>query len=178
MSVNSDSRTLLFQIQNLCKEQNKTTIPYNDLKKITKGDPEQFNTLIEYLLNKDFIKCPAIGYIKITPNGYDWLEDIPTISPHTIIYQVDTNYGAIGTNTNFTINNSLDQLEQLIKENTSPSSQDRKTALSIKSELSMLMQSDLPMSKGCLSKFSDFMEKHSWITGSIANIILQMCIHS
>lgn len=66
-------------------------------------------------------------------------------------------------------NDSLSDLKATVKNSDSP---DKDELLKIVSLLEMIVNNDVPASKGIFSKFSDVMERNSWITGSIMSTIL------
>lgn len=79
----------------------------------------------------------------------------------------------IGNQTNATIN--LDNfLSKMKREIESSNSNDKKELLEIVSLLKEINQSNKPIEKGFLSKFSDVMERNSWITSSVSGFLLNL----
>lgn len=135
----------------------------NGLLKTLYGD----NTLITI-----FVKPSATGYLrKLEEDKQLNSLNQPHIQQN---FNVATNYGAIGTNTGFTINNSFDfkELDRLINEHTAPNSVDRNELNELKQQLELIQQHNIPISKGYLSKFSDIMQKHDWLTSPLTSFIL------
>ena len=114
----------------------------------------------------------ATGYLRKLEEDKKAIQNQPSIQQ---IFNVDKNYGAIGTNTNITINNNFDfeELHKLIQENTESNSKDRAELENLKVQLELINQHNIPISKGCLNKFNETMQKHSWITGQLAGFLIR-----
>lgn len=103
---------------------------------------------------------------RVTAQGRSYLEEIK-VSPQPPLpqfnFNVIENYGAVGINTNITINNSFDfdLLDKLITQNSSAGSTDRLELEELKALLQSIQNQQSPVEKGALAKFSDLMEKHS-----------------
>lgn len=52
-------------------------------------------------------------------------------------------------------------------------SEERKELDELRNQLKIIEDHNIPISKGYLSRFSDTMQKHSWITGQIAGFLLK-----
>lgn len=79
----------------------------------------------------------------------------------------------IGNQTNATINLNS-QLEEMRNMVNQLSSSDKNELLEIISLLEEIKNSNEPVKKGFLYKFSSVMERNSWITGSIAGFLLNL----
>lgn len=77
----------------------------------------------------------------------------------------------IGTQVNATISLN-DQIQKMKSDISDSSSSDKEELLKIVSLLEELKNSQEPIPKGILSRFSVVMERNSWITGSIASFLL------
>jgi hypothetical protein len=87
-------------------------------------------------------------------------------------YNIGTVYGSnIGTQGNASINNSFnfEKLDQLINEN---GGEDREELRQMVLEIKELFDDSEKVKKGSLTKYSEKFEKHSWITGAIAQMAL------
>ena len=67
------------------------------------------------------------------------------------------------------INNSIQDIIELIN---ASNSNDKDELCKIIKILESAFNEQIPIKKGMLSKFSDVMERNSWITGSISSLIL------
>lgn len=65
-----------------------------------------------------------------------------------------------------------DALSNLRNDISASDSEDKAELQEIVTLLEMMVNEKVPVSKGILSKFSDVMERNSWITSSIAGVIL------
>ena len=77
----------------------------------------------------------------------------------------------IGTQLHASLNysDSINQMKEQISSSNSPDKEDLQKILSL---LEMLVNDQIPAQKGMLSKFSDVMERNSWITGAISSTLL------
>lgn len=88
------------------------------------------------------------------------------------VFNVQNAYGSvIGTNNQATINynSAISELKQAVSADTSA---DKEQLEKIVSLLEMVVNDQVPPSKGLFSKFREVMERNSWITGSVANALL------
>lgn len=91
---------------------------------------------------------------------------------NTNIFNINTATNSIiGTQANVTmnINNSIQDIIELIN---ASNSNDKDELCKIIKILESAFNEQIPIKKGMLSKFSDVMERNSWITGSISSLIL------
>lgn len=87
-------------------------------------------------------------------------------------FNIGTAYGSvIGTQSSVNMNyqHCIQQLQSQVADSESP---DREQLEKILSTLQLIVDGDLPAQKGILSKFSDVMERNSWITGAVASTLL------
>lgn len=113
----------------------------------------------------------------LLPDGKAYLEYLENQTAPTtpsLHFSVENNYGAVGTNTNITINNSFDfdLLDKLITQNSSAGSTDRQELEDLKALLQSIQNQQAPVEKGALAKFSGLMEKHSWLSSPIASFLI------
>lgn len=97
--------------------------------------------------------------------------DLPQ-SPATTIFNIGTASGSVvGTQSvvNMNYHNSIEQLREQI---TASNSSDKEQLEKLVSTLEMITNGDIPAQKGIFSKFSEVMERNSWISSSIASAIL------
>ncbi len=90
-----------------------------------------------------------------------------------VTYQINNAYGSvIGNQSNFTLNysSSINELRDTINKS---DSQDKEELNKIVNLLEMITNNEVPASKGILSKFTETIQKNSWITSHIAAIILK-----
>ena len=81
-------------------------------------------------------------------------------------------YGSvIGNQSYFTLNYSS-QISEIRKTIEDSNSSDKEELNKITDLLEMILDNQIPVSKGLFSKFREVMERNSWITGSIASAIL------
>lgn len=88
------------------------------------------------------------------------------------VFNIGTAYGSIIGNENQAIinyNSSIQDLKEKIEQSDSP---DKESMEKIVSLLEMVVNNQVPPSKGLFSKFSEVMERHSWLSNSVAGTIL------
>ena len=88
------------------------------------------------------------------------------------VYNIGTaNSSVFGNYNNISISyaESLSNMKNEVKKSDSP---DKEELQEIVTLLEMIVNNKIPVSKGIFSKFSDVMERNSWITGSIMSTIL------
>lgn len=115
---------------------------------------------------QNYIQAPGIDFMSSTSES--------TFQSVSQNFNIQNNYGAVGSNQNFTINNSFsfENFEKLIEQNTDPGSKENKEIKELLEELKNIVKHEIPIKKGLFAKFSDLMEEHSWITGAIAQFAL------
>lgn len=88
------------------------------------------------------------------------------------IFNIGTAYGSvIGTQSvvNMNYNSSIQSAREQIA---TSDARDKEELNQIINLLEMIVHNQVPISKGLFSKFSEVMERNSWITGSIASTLL------
>lgn len=88
------------------------------------------------------------------------------------VFNVQNAYGSvIGTGNQATINynSAISELKQEVSADTSA---DKEQLEKIVTLLEMVVNNQVPPSKGLFSKFREVMERNSWITGAVANALL------
>lgn len=88
------------------------------------------------------------------------------------VFNIQNAYGSvIGTNNQATINynSTISELKEKVA---SDESADKEQLEKIVSLLEMVVNDQVPPSKGLFSKFRDVMERNSWITGSVASALI------
>lgn len=88
------------------------------------------------------------------------------------VFNIQNAYGSVIGNENcatINYNTSIQTLKEHVKQSDSP---DKESMEKIVSLLEMMVNNQVPPSKGLFSKFSDVMERHSWLSSSVAATIL------
>lgn len=88
------------------------------------------------------------------------------------IFNIQNAYGSvIGTGNQATVNynSAVSELRQAVASDTSA---DKEQLEKIVDLLEMVVNDQVPPSKGLFSKFREIMERNSWITGSVANALM------
>jgi hypothetical protein len=99
-------------------------------------------------------------------------------SPITNQFNINTANGSIiGSSQNATINNSynLDEIKKIIDEKISDAN-DKQQLQDLVKSLKAIIENDLPVRKGALSKFGDVLTKYSWVTGPIAKSLISWAV--
>lgn len=92
--------------------------------------------------------------------------------PSQSIFNIGTAYGSVIGNENQAVinyNSSVQDLKEKVEQSESP---DKESMEKIVTLLEMVVNNQVPPSKGLFSKFSDVMERHSWLSSSVAGTIL------
>lgn len=183
MTTQEKAKIILEKILELVKESEEIEVETDQLSLEDTFPVHELTIIFKYLKESGYIKgvqCIGSKYpdtVEITASGMDWVNgnSAETSVSQQIFNISGNNYGAVGTNTNFTINNSFDfdEFEKLITQNTVENSSERKELEEIKQQLQTITQHNIPISKGYLSKFSDVMQKNSWITGQLSGFLLR-----
>lgn len=87
-------------------------------------------------------------------------------------FNIGTAYGSvIGTQSmvNMNYNSSIQNAREQI---TASPSHDKEELNQIVNLLELIVNNQVPVSKGLFSKFSEVMERNSWITGSVTSVLL------
>ena len=85
---------------------------------------------------------------------------------------IDNAYGvSIGDGNTVIVNyiESLDSLKQIVSTTDAPEKAEMEKVVSL---LEMVVNNQVPASKGLFSKFSSLMERHSWLSSAVASTIL------
>lgn len=154
-----------------------------------KIDDNELSLAFHYLSDQSYIKTKFMYDYPLPPvyvvngSGIDWMSSYFKKQSDPVIQQninFENNYGAVGTNSNFVINNqfSFEKLQDLIENNTEEGSQDRIELEEIKSKLQTIEQHNIPISKGYFSHFSDIIQKNSWLSGPLASFLLNWITRS
>lgn len=88
------------------------------------------------------------------------------------VFNIQNAYGSvIGNNYQTTINykSALGELKERVSDEKSEDKADMEKVIAL---LEMVVNNQIPASKGLFSKFSELMERHSWLSGSVASTIL------
>ena len=88
------------------------------------------------------------------------------------VFNIQNAYGSVigsGNQATINYNSAISELKQAVSSDTSA---DKEQLEKIVSLLEMVVDGQVPPSKGLFSKFRDVMERNSWITGSVANALL------
>jgi len=130
--------------------------------KVLRGD----STIIHLMVLPE-----ALGYLRESEE----LKTKTSTQPAMQSFHVKNNYGAVGINTGTNINNTfnLGDLDRLISENTEAGSPDREELNELRQTLQSITENEIPISKGYLSRFSAAIQKHAWIAGPVASILLR-----
>ncbi len=91
---------------------------------------------------------------------------------NSVVFNIGTAYGSvIGNSNQATINykTSLDEIKARVEQEPSEDKEDLKKIISL---LELVVNDNVPPSKGLFSKFSAVMERHSWIANAAASAIL------
>ena len=90
----------------------------------------------------------------------------------TSVFHIQNAYGSIiGNNNQATVNynSAVSELKQAVA---ADSSEDKEQLEKIVSLLEMVVNNQVPPSKGLFSRFSAVMERHSWLSNAVAGAIL------
>ncbi|MCP3776705.1 hypothetical protein NLX71_26050 [Paenibacillus sp. MZ04-78.2] len=123
--------------------------------------------------NERTLNIPAHYQIKVRKESA-----IETQRATTMQFHIANVYGSnIGTQGNATIENTFnfEVVDRLIEENGGEDKEDLRKMIS---EIKELFEDSEKIKKGSLSKFSELMQKHSWITGAVSKMGLDFLIGS
>lgn len=90
----------------------------------------------------------------------------------TTVFNIGTATGSvIGTQSivNMNYNDSIQDAKNRLESSTSPDKEDLKQIINL---LEMVVNNQVPASKGLFSRFSEIMERNSWITNSISSALI------
>ena len=153
----------------------QTSFSHEDEYDLELAFDELRNTGYINALNVMGRRLPACFWLESAGKSYLERIENQTVPPApSLHFSVENNYGAVGTNTNITINNSFDfdLLDKLITQNSSAGSTDRQELEDLKALLQSIQNQQTPFEKGALAKFSGLVEKHSWLSSPIASFLI------
>jgi Mg2+ and Co2+ transporter CorA len=87
-------------------------------------------------------------------------------------FNIQNAYGSvIGTQAHVVMNynDSINQVKDQVNSSDSPDKEELQQIISL---LEMVVNNQVPVGKGLFSKFTDVMERNSWITGSVASALI------
>ena len=90
----------------------------------------------------------------------------------TTVFNIGTATGSvIGTQSivNMNYNDSIQDAKKQLENSTSPDKEDLKQIINL---LEMVVNNQVPVSKGLFSRFSEVMQRNSWITNSISSALI------
>jgi hypothetical protein len=185
MDLQSQSKAFLkHAYSQLCKQTDQRISPIQLIELHNLDETETIRT-VNYLKSNHYIENVRnqLGshlplFFTLSASGIDWMNGYG--QEETIIqnFHFKDNYGAVGTNTNFTINNSFsfEKLDELIKAHTAELSVDRAELVELQNQLKTITEHKIPISEGYLNKFSSAMQKHSWLTGQLAGFLIRWAV--
>lgn len=185
IDLQSQSIKFLKLAYNQLSEQRDSRISPNQLIQLHNLDEIETIHIINYLKSNHYIENVRnhLGshvplFFTLSASGIDWMNGYGLEEKVIQNFHFKDNYGAVGTNTNFTINNSFsfDKLDELIKTHTTESSVDRAELVELQNQLKVITEHKIPISEGYLHKFSSAMQKHSWLTGQLAGFLIRWAV--
>lgn len=136
----------------------------NNIDELTSiGSNNIFGQLIKYI---------DLQLTKLTSNAKE------QSVPNSITYNIGTAHDSIiGNQTNATINNSnnLDELRDIINDKVKDH-EEKEQLQELITMIKAITEANVPVSKGVFSKFSDTLQKNSWVTGPIATTVIKWLI--
>lgn len=185
------TKEIAFHILEIAQEQSKNAgdIPlktYDFITQFPSYSENELSLAFEYLNEKDYIEIESVKgvklplIIKLKSAGYDWINDEQdTANSVDQIFNFPSNDGAMGTNTNLSINNlcaDFGELTELIRKNTINDSDNQRELEKVKSLVQEFIVQEKPLSKGLLKRFSQIMQENSWIAGPLSTILLKYLV--
>lgn len=145
----------------------------------------EFEKLSMYgVVSSPHVWINAMWEATLTPQGITYFEDKKVAQEKEKAMRSPINIGSITAtgsnivigdviNSNFSIDNSLDRLEQEIEEKGGEDKEELKDILEEVKELIENMQDSrhIPKNKGLFSRLSNHLEKHGWFYGEIIGLI-------
>lgn len=159
----------------------KNALPHLSEKVILAAISEfEYLGLIKAHRGDDTVSCIAVrpaatGYLMKLQEQQEEKKSVARADSIHQVFNFQNNYGAIGTNADFVINNTFnfERFTQLIHENTKEDTQERKELEELKTQLETIEKHNIPISKGYLARFSELMQKHSWVAGPVTAFLLK-----
>ena len=131
---------------------------------VVKRENERF--YITDVISNDFLGNPY------SVNAYYKTEAEYNESAQQATFNIQNAYGSIIGNQShfsFTYTSNLDSLRSLVDKSDSADKQELQKLIDL---VEMIVQNQVPASKGLLSRFSAVMERNSWLTSSILSALL------
>ena len=160
---------------------NKSYAARIDFKEMDADEKRDWFHWLEYLEQKELIDITmkALGYwcFEFTAKGLDYMDNSASnvIQPQTINYNFgDINASSIIGNQQsavVNVNASIDEIKRLIA--LTPA-EDQKELTEMVEVIQEIEQSDKPVKRNFLSKFSDVLAKHSNIVIALVNTLVQL----
>lgn len=127
--------------------------------------------------DKFYIEDTKTLFFQKQPNAINayYLTEIEyqkSLQTNNATFNIQNAYGSvIGTQAHVIMNynDSINQVKDQIKSSDSPDKEELQQIISL---LEMVVNNQVPVSKGLFSKFSEVMERNSWITSSVTSAIL------
>ncbi len=137
---------------------------------------------VRYLISRGYIKeeppLPSGYLLVITEKGEHFVEngfksptEISNIPANNIFNIENATNSVIGTQTHVTLNIN-DVIQKTREQINSSNSTDKEELQEIINLLEQVVNNQTPVKKGLLSKFSNAIQKNSWITSPITSIML------
>lgn len=133
---------------------------------------------VKFLIENGYVQEDppmSSGYmLKITANGEHFVENnfrVPNVPTSNVFNIQNATNSIIGTQSNVTMNIG-DTIKKTREQINSSSSTDKEELQEIINLLEKVVNGQTPVKKGLLSKFSDAIQKNSWITSPITSILL------
>lgn len=92
-------------------------------------------------------------------------------STQTSVFNIQNAYNSIIGNQSISTINFSSAIEEM-REKASKENEDKEQLDAVINLLEMIVNNQIQPSKGLFSKFSNLMEKHSWLTSSIASLLI------
>lgn len=112
-------------------------------------------------------KSPA--YLQVT---YQTASQANRETESKTVFNIQNAYGSIIGNNNHGVLNYMTEIKNLktkVEQENSPDKSDMKQIISL---LEMIVSDKIPPSKGLFSKFSNVMNRHSWLSSAVASAVL------
>lgn len=158
--------------------------PFDTKGELSKNTVSEIESIIEFLNNEKYISFRPYtdggGNIKLTQKGLhyeDYESKESNVSNPVFNFNAPVSNSPIGTIGNVTMNIgiSYDEMRSNIHAH-DMEPYDKELALKLIDYIETLTDNDAAMKKGCLSKFSDLISKHSWIPSLIGSALIKYFI--
>ncbi len=148
----------------------------------TSEETLQLENDIQFLLSRGYIKESyplSSGYLLVTTekgenfleNGFKPYNETPNTSTKNIFKIKNATNSVIGTQSNVTMNigDTIQKTREQIDSSNSPDKEELQEIINL---LEKVIKGQTPVKKGLFSKFSDAIQKNSWITSPVTSILL------